>query len=670
MTDKKRPLAVEDVLDIAVISDAEISPDGTTVAYVVKRAERERNTYTSAIYLAPVDGTGADASPQRFTAGQHQDTSPRWSPDGRQLAFVSDRSGTPQLYVMNVAGGEARQVTTLARGVSQPQWSPDGTKIAFLSTEGNGVDDETRNRPGGFIRHIERVQYRFDVLGYIDDRFSHIWVVDLADGTPRRLTWGDHSVHSFAWSPDGQFIAFSANREDEGNALFRSQLYVIPVAQAGNAPDAADDGARCVSDGSEIALWPAWSPDGQSIAFVGRRPGARAGANNEIYLASPEGGALRCLTEGFDRSPGTASFSDVWNPLEHTLLHWTPDSRAVSFTASDRGRVGLYRVTTDGEVTLAVGGDRSIGLVSQSRDGSRLAFVAATFTNPCDVYACNADGSNERRLTQVNAGVLDAVALQEPELFTFESFDGGFMVDAWLIRPIDFDPAQRYPLVQIIHGGPHSIFGHTFFFDMQLWASQGWNVLFINPRASQGYGEAFATANIGDWGGGDWWEQEKALDLAIERGGVDPERLAVTGLSYGGFMTNWIIGQTDRYRVAVSENGISNLVSFFTTSDIGWYWLEKEMERTVWDNIGWYMERSPIFYVTKMKTPLLLLQAETDYRCPIEQGEQLYTALRARGVPCKMVRFPGESHAQLATGRPETRLVRREETLRWFQRYL
>ncbi|MDI3340112.1 MAG: S9 family peptidase [Sphaerobacter sp.] len=664
MTDSKRALVVEDLLALSVIADAEISPDGTTVAYVLKRADRERNTYTSAIYLAPTDGRGAAGRPQPFTAGQQQDTEPRWSPDGRQLAFVSDRSGTPQLYVMNVAGGEPRQVTTLARGVSTPQWSPDGTRIAFLSSEGNGVDDEIRNRPGGFIRRVERLQYRFDALGYIDDRFSHIWVIDVAGGAPRRLTWGDYSVHSFAWSPDGQFIAFSANQEDEANPLFHSQLYVIPVAGAAAA------GARRVSQDSEIALWPAWSPDGQAIAFVGRRPGARAGANNEIYLASPAGGALRCLTEGFDRSPGTGSYSDVWSPREHALLRWTPDGRAVFFTASDRGRVGLYRATTAGEVTLVVGGDRSIGSVSQSRDGARLAFVAGTFTNPCDVYCCSADGSEERRLTQVNADLLGAVHIQEPEHFTFASFDGGFTVDAWLIRPINFDPAQRYPLVQIIHGGPHSIFGHTFFFDMQLWASQGWNVLFINPRASQGYGEAFATVNIGDWGGGDWREQETALDLAIARGGVDPERLAVTGLSYGGFMTNWIIGHTDRYRVAVSENGISNLVSFYTTSDIGWYWLEKEMERSVWDNLEWYMERSPISYVTRMKTPLLLLQAEADYRCPIEQGEQLYTALRARGVPCKMVRFPGESHAQLSAGKPETRLVRREETLRWFQRYL
>jgi dipeptidyl aminopeptidase/acylaminoacyl peptidase len=324
----------------------------------------------------------------------------------------------------------------------------------------------------------------------------------------------------------------------------------------------------------------------------------------------------------------------------------------------------------NGDVSLAVGGDRSIANVTRSADGSRLAFIAGSFTNPCDVFTCDADGSDVRQLTNVNADLLAELAIQTPEHMPFESFDGAYTLDAWIIRPVGVEAGTKAPLVQIIHGGPHSIFGHTFFFDMQLWASQGWNVLFMNPRASQGYGEAFATGAIADWGGVDWKEQEQALDLAIERGGVDPDRLAVTGLSYGGFMTNWIVGQTDRYKVAASENGICNLVSFYGTADIGWYFLEHEMEKPIWENLDWYMRASPIWYVDRMKTPMLLLQAEADYRCPIEQGEQLFTALLARGIPTEMVRFPGENHVQLSNGKPETRLVRRQVTLEWFKKYL
>jgi dipeptidyl aminopeptidase/acylaminoacyl peptidase len=383
------------------------------------------------------------------------------------------------------------------------------------------------------------------------------------------------------------------------------------------------------------------------------------------------GQEARQLTGRFDRSPGTGLFSDTWSTLDAPPTHfWAPDGERVYFTACDRGRVGLFRTGGPGGADLVVGGERALAFVSPSAAGDRFAYAAGDFTNPCDLYTCGADGSDERRLTFLNEARLGELAIGPPEPMPFASFDGDFQVDAWLIRPADYEVDQRYPLIQIIHGGPHSIFGHVFFFDMQLWASRGWNVLFINPRASQGYGEAFATGNRGDWGGGDWREQEMALDLAIARGGVDPDRLAVTGLSYGGFMTNWIIGHSTRYRAAVSENGIANLVSFFTTSDIGWYWLEGELRENVWANLDYYMARSPISYVARMQTPTLLLQAESDWRCPIEQGEQLYTALRARGVPCEMVRFPGESHAFLSTGKPEARLQRRRHTLRWFDRYL
>jgi len=665
-TTNTRPLAPEDILRIRTIDDAQISPDGRLVAYVVKRSilSDTENRYASDILLVEAGG----GTPRHLTAGDSRDGSPRWLPDGNRLVFISDRSGTAQLYLLDLRGGEPRKVTSFGRGVSSPVVSPLGRRVAVLSSEGYGMPDRELDAPGGTIRHVKRLQYRFDEAQYIDDRFGQVWVVDLETGDAARVTGADASAGVPAWSPDGGRIAFASNRQDEANVSFRSQLYVV---DAGNAlVDGETDDAVAVSGGSAIAAGPAWSPDGTSIAFVGRRPEARAGGNAEVYLTSPDGsGDLRCLTEGIDRSPATGSFSDTWSPRDHTPLIWTPDG-GVLFTASDMGRVNIFRAAAGGSgIEKLVEGDRTIGYVSQARDG-RLAFAAATFANPCDLYTCAADGGEEQRLTELNGALLGQVAIQQPEYRPFTAFDDRFEVDAWLIRPAGYDPAKRYPLVQIIHGGPHSIFGHTFFFDMQQWAGAGWNVLFVNPRASQGYGEAFATANLGDWGGADWREQEQALDLAIESGGVDAERLAVTGLSYGGFMTNWIVGQTDRYKVAVSENSICNLVSFFTTSDIGWYWLEPEMEKPVWENLGWYMEHSPLHYVREMKTPMLFLQAETDWRCPVEQGEQLYTALRARGVPAEMVRFPGESHVQLSIGKPRTRLVRRQVTMGWLRKYL
>ncbi len=351
-------------------------------------------------------------------------------------------------------------------------------------------------------------------------------------------------------------------------------------------------------------------------------------------------------------------------------LFWAPYGAAARFTANDQGRVSLFQATPGGGVAALVGGDRTVAFASASASGDRLAYAAGDATNPCDLYACDGGGANERRLTRLNEAALAGLAIHRPEAHPFTSFDERFRVDAWQLRPVGYEEGRDYPLVQIIHGGPHSIFGHVFFFDMQLWANQGWHVLFVNPRASQGYGEAFATANLGDWGGADWREQEQALDAAIARGGVATDRLAVTGLSYGGYMTNWIIGQTDRYRVAASENGICNLISFHTTSDIGWFWTEGEWGRPVWENLDFYLARSPISRVARIATPTLLLQTETDYRCPIEQGEQFYTALRSRGVPCELIRFPGDSHTLLSQGKPASRLARREHTLRWFRRYL
>jgi dipeptidyl aminopeptidase/acylaminoacyl peptidase len=660
--EQRRPIVADDVVRFRIVDDAQISPDGTSVAYVVRRGILDENRYASAIYVVAANG----GEPRQLTTGEKRDSAPRWSPDGRTLAFVSDRNGAPQVYLLDTQGGEARQLTSLGRGASSPVWSPDGSKIAILSSEGYGIDDETRNKPGGFIRHIKRLDYRFNELDYIDDRFSQVWIVDVAGGDPKRLTAGDTSVASFAWSPDGETIAFTANRKDRSG--FYAQLYVLPTSAAGMTGD--DDGALRISEGSDVAAGPAWSPDGGRIAFIGRKPGTRAGGNGDVFVVAPDGEELQAITDDWDRSPATGSFGDTWSPRDHTPLAWSADGRGVTFTASDKGQVGLYRADIEGDITLVTGGERSISIVSRSADGGRLAFVAGSFTNPCDVFTCRADGSDELQLTQVNADLLEELAIQTPEHMPYESFDGTYQLDAWIIRPVGVEAEAKAPLVHIIHGGPHSIFGHTFFFDMQLWASQGWNVLFMNPRASQGYGEAFAMGAIADWGGVDWREQEQALDLAIERGGVDPERLAVTGLSYGGFMTNWIVGQTDRYNVAVSENGICNLVSFYGTADIGWYFLEHEMEKPIWENLDWYMRASPIWYIEQMKTPMLLLQAEADYRCPIEQGEQLFTALLARGVPTEMVRFPGESHGQLSAGKPETRLVRRQVTLEWFKRFL
>jgi dipeptidyl aminopeptidase/acylaminoacyl peptidase len=602
-----------------------------------------------------------------LTEGLARDTVPRWSPDGTQLAFISDRGGSAQLYVTTPAGDTPRQLTDLAHGVTGLAWSPRGDRLAVTSATGSEGGDAIVEWPGGPIRRIDRLRYRFDVAGYTDGRTQQLWIVPLHGAGAWQLTYGAGNAAAPAWSPDGTQIAFVTNREDDIDLGFKSHLYTIAVPDAPRDV-AEDDGARALDRSVRTVGNPVWSPDGKRIAYIGLRADAPTGGNNSVFVIEATGGTPENVTAGWDRSPGLGIFSDTWSA--GSALFWSPDGLSLLFTAPDHGRLSLFRAA-GGTVETVLGGDRTIGFVSASADGTRLAFVAGDMTNPCDLYTALGDGGEERRLTTTNAEVLDGVPLITPERCPFSSFDGRFEVDAWLLRPVGYREGHTYPLVQIIHGGPHSIFGHTFFFDMQLWANRGWHVLFVNPRATQGYGEEFATANLGDWGGADWREQEAALDRAIARGGVDTERLAVTGLSYGGFMTNWIIGHSNRYRVAASENGICNLVSFYGTADIGWFWLEGEWgDRPVWSNLDFYMAHSPISAVERMRTPTLFLQAEGDWRCPIEQGEQLYTALMARGVPCEMIRFPGDSHTLLSTGKPRSRLERRRHTLRWFARYL
>lgn len=658
-----RRLEPEDLMDLRALTDAQIAPDGTRIAYAVKTPDLEHNEYRSAVHLIPTAGGEA----RQLTAGTARDTMPRWSPDGTQIAFISDRGGSAQLYVTTPDGAEPRQVTELEHDVTGLAWSPRGDRLAVTSTAGSEGGDAMVEWPGGPIRRIDRLRYRFDVTGYTDGHAQQLWIVPLQGAGAWQLTSGSGNTAAPAWSPDGTQIAFVTNREDDIDLSFKSHLYAIAVPDA-PSDATGDDGARVLDHTAHHVGNPVWSPDGKRIAYIGLRADAPTGGNNTIFVVEAAGGTPENVTGGWDRSPGLGIFSDTWNV--GPALFWSPDGTAQFFTAPDQGRLSLFRAA-GGTVETVLGGERTVGFVSASADGAQLAFVAGDMTNPCDLYTAAADGGGERRLTDLNAAVLAAVPLITPEHLPFTAFDGRFEVDAWLLRPVGYQEGQTYPLVQIIHGGPHSIFGHVFFFDMQLWANRGWNVLFVNPRASQGYGEAFATANLGDWGGADWKEQEAALDLVIARGGVDTERLAVTGLSYGGFMTNWIIGHSDRYKVAASENSVSNLVSHHTTSDIGWFWTEGEWgDKPLWSNLDYYMAHSPISYVDQIRTPTLFLQAEGDWRCPIEQGEQMYTALMSRGVPCEMIRFPGDSHTLLSTGKPRSRLERRRHNLRWFAKYL
>ena len=655
-----RRLTPDDIYNILLVNDAQISPDGSTVAYVETRLDRERNDYRSSLYLVAANG----GEPRRFTAADAQDTTPRWSPRGDRIAFLSNRSGKKQLWVIPVAGGEATQLTDLPQPVASFAWSPDGSTIAFVSKTDAG-DLEEKQKPEkeeSDVVHITRLRFRADgTPGFLDNKPTHIWCVAADGGKPWQLTAGEYSDSQPAWSPGGSEIAFVSNRTEDWQSNNASEIWAVHV-RGGEA-------RRIVGGPDASFRQPAWSPDGTELAIVGHRHAGEGGSRNaNLWVVPAAGGDPKNLSGKFDRTVGAQVSVDTASNAEESIS-WIGDE--VYMPVTDQGSVHVYRVDPTGEVELVVGGARRVLSFSLSADGKRVAFAASTTTNPCDIYTANADGSGERQLTEVNAEFLKGVAVSEPEEFRVPSqAKDGRDVHGWIMKPIGFQPGRKYPMVLEIHGGPHSSYASAYFHEFQLLAAQGYVVVYTNPRGSQGYGEEAAGCTRGVWGEADMPDLMAAVDYAIDQGYVDEQRLGVTGGSYGGFMTNWVISHSDRFKAAVTQRCVSNMLSFFGTSDIGTGFGVFETNALPWDNPEQFLKMSPLTYAHNIDTPLLIIHSEQDYRCPIEQGEQLYTRLKKLGKTVEFVRFPGESHGLSRSGKPKHRVERLNYILGWFDRYL
>ena len=642
----------EEVYELTSVSEPRISPDATRVAYVVTSIDRDSNEYRGAIWVAPLD---ASAEPRRFTSGERRDTTPRWSPDGRWLAFVSNRGDEktqPQLYVIAAEGGEARKLTDSKEGVEAVTWSPDSTRIAFAMRsrdEAYEDEDEKDRRP----RRFTRVFHKLDTVGFTGDRRKHVFVVGLDGGEPSQLTDGDAEDDQPAWSPDGRRIVFSGLRGARWDTELVSRLYAVD----------ADGGEPEQLTGDEASYeTPAFSPDGTRLAYRFVREDGTYPHHTQIGVMDADGNNGRLLTASLDRQ--CAPYPDYREPI------W--DGDRIVFTLEDRGNVHLYTALADGssEPELLVGGERVIPDYDL-RDG-RLAYVASSHTTMRELYL----GGDGRRLTDVGHSFTDGRELVEPERFTAVSQDG-YAVDAWLVRPAGFDEGKRYPTLLTIHGGPFTQYGTGFFDEVQVYAGAGYVVLFSNPRGGSGYSEEHGRAIRGPlggagpgWGTRDYEDLMAVVDTALETFDfIDTERLGVLGGSYGGYMTSWIVGHTKRFRAAISERAVNNLVSMFGSSDLFWVF-ERQFGGPMWENVEAYLERSPSTYAQQIETPLLVLHSEQDLRCSIEQGEHLFTLLRLLGKEVELLRFPAESHELSRSGSPRHRVLRFEAILDWFGRYL
>ncbi|HET8627274.1 MAG TPA: S9 family peptidase [Thermomicrobiales bacterium] len=659
----RRPITIEDLCRLRLVGPPQVSPDGARVTYVVTtiHAEGDDNEYRSTIYVAPTDGS---AEPRQFTAGPKKDTQPRWSPDGAKLAFVSDRAGKPQVYVLDLAGGEARKVTDAPEGAASPLWSPDGATILYTSkvAEGQGADEKPEGKGGAYKPPlvIDRIKHKMDGEGFFDEKRRHLFLVPAEGGEARQLTSGDWNDNTPAWSPDGAQIAFCANRDDDRDTSDVNDLWVVPVA--GGEP-------RKVTSGRGPVSLPAWSPDGQSLAYIGHERGHMPGANNRLLVVPAAGGAARDLTAGFDRSVGNAVMGDTRMGFDGQRPVWAPDGRSVLFVSTDGGNTAIYRATLDGEIATVIGGERACAAFSTSRDGRTIAFAVSTPTLPGEIVVADGDGGNERQITRHNEALLGELALQPAERIEYTSADGQ-RIEGWVIKPAGFDPARKYPLVLKIHGGPHGTYGNAFSHEFQLLVAQGYVLLYVNPRGSQGYGQDFAHAIRADWGNLDYQDIMAGVDYVIGQGCVDPERLAAGGASYGGYMTCWLLGHTDRFKAIVTERVVSNLSSFWGTSDIGQTFGAWEMGgKTPREDPETYARCSPITTMDRATTPALIICGERDLRCPIEQSEQVFITLKRNGVPAELVRYPDESHNHAVAGQPKHRVDRLERMLAWLGRY-
>jgi dipeptidyl aminopeptidase/acylaminoacyl peptidase len=675
----------EDFYHIVTVEDPQVSPDGTRIAFVRLSVDRVENQYRRAIWLAPTDG----GPPQPFTAGEKQDYAPCWSPDGQHLAFVSTRGGDkPQVYIISTTGGEARRLTDMPQGAENPAWSPDGQLIAFTSRasaeerekEEDGSQDEEDQLEDAFAarqrreaqehrekqrfdpRVVRRQPYRAGT-SYLDDRHTHIYVIpaaaadpeaDEAAKRPRRLTDGDVDYAPPVWSPDGASLLTSATRDPESDTGWIYQdVFRVPLPAPG-----APRGEPVPLTGPGFSNFNPWpSPDGRFIAYL-RLPEERIMAQVPRLTVMPgEGGEPYDVTPDFDR--GVNDFG------------WSPDGHALFFTAGDEGDTGIYRVPVEGGMPIPIiSGRREVLAFDVAHDDGQIGFVACTPERPPDLYTAALNGSPERRLTDVNKKLLGKKQVMPVEEIWYTAPDG-VEIQGWLIKPPGFDPTRTYPLAIEVHGGPHAMWGPstmTLWHEWQCLAARGYVVFYCNPRGSDGYGYAFRDAIHRQWGAADMADILAGVDHVVSQGYIDMARMAITGGSYGGFMTAWIIGHDGRFSAAVSQRGVYHLTSFFGTSDIPEL-LEWEFDARPWEAYELFWRHSPLAYVNQIKTPLLILHSEQDFRAPIPDAEHLFLMLRWLKRDVELVRYPRDGHELSRSGEPRHRVDRLNRIVGWFEKY-
>lgn len=654
-------LTIQDIFNLELATDPQISPDGRRIVYVRQFADIMADQRRSNLWIINFDGS--DHRP--LTTGNHSDSSPRWSSDGSQIIFISDRDGSPQIYRRWMDTGQTAKLTNLTSPPSGIALSPDGKWISFtmhVPSQPRRVDGMPAPPAGAKwaepARVIDRLVYRFNGPGYLQPGYTHLFVVPAEGGTPRQISSGNfqHGGTPFraseaVWTPDGKHLLMSVNR--------RPDYELEPLDTEVHEFSVADGAVRALTNRRGPDNAPQISPDGKTIAYLGFDDRYQGYQVTRLYLMNRDGSGSRLLAGDLDR--------DV------NGIRWAPDGSGIYFLSDDKGNTGLHFITLDGRIRKLTGnvssGASAYGggsAVSVARNGA-FAVTHGRPHLPGEIAVGTLQNPATRVLTAVNEDLFAGRKLGEVEEIWYTSSKDGLKIQGWIIKPPDFDPSKKYPLILEIHGGPFANYGDRFDLEKQLMAARGYVVLYTNPRGSTSYGGQFGNLIHHAYPGDDFYDLNSGVDAMVAKGYIDPEQLYVTGGSGGGVLTCWMIGRTTRFRAAVTVYPVINWYSFNLTADIGNFTTKYWFPGFPWDHVEHYEKRSLLSVVKNVKTPTMVLCGEEDYRTPMSESEQYYQALKLRGVETELVRVPGEPHG--IARRPSHHMAKILSIINWFERH-
>ncbi|MBX9604420.1 MAG: S9 family peptidase [Bryobacteraceae bacterium] len=653
-------LTVNDVFHLETATDPQVSPDGRRVVYVRQFADIMADQRRSNLWV--VNSDGSDHRP--LTTGNYSDAAARWSPDGTQLLFLSDRDGTQQIWRRWMDSGQMQKITSVPEAPAGISWSPDGKMVAFtmLVPEAPRQIIQMPKAPEGAkwaepAKVIDKLVYRFNGSGYLKTGYHHVFVIPVEGGTPRQITSGNFQhggvfgASEAVWAPDGKSLLISANRRADADLEPRdSDIFEFPI----DGSTVRKLTSRKGPDGA-----PAVAPDGKMVAYTGYDERYQGYQVTQLYVMNRDGSGSRLVDSGWDR--------DVAN------VKWSPDGSGLYFTSDDQGNTGLYFVTLDGKRRML---EKNVGSTTSAYGGGSgftvakngvLAFTYTTPMMPGDIAVARVSDTAPKIVTAVNEDLFAQRKLGAVEEVWYESSKDKRKVQGWIIKPPDFDPAKKYPLILEIHGGPFANYGDRFDLEKQIWAAKGYVVLYTNPRGSTSYGGEFGNLIHHAYPGDDFFDLNSGVDAVIAKGYVDPEQVYVTGGSGGGVLTCWMIGRSNRFRAAVTVYPVINWYSFVLTADIGNWTSKSWFPGLPWDHAEHYEKRSLLSVVKNVKTPTMVLCGEEDWRTPMSESEQYYQALKLLNVESVLVRVPGEPHG--ISRRPSHHVSKIAHIVGWFDQH-